>query len=297
MTVRDAVKGTTSGLFLVYRERECLQEAAEHRRRKVQLAQAQQGLTSAGEPPHTPSIGSPAHGSADIPWWPGERVIGGGPWSRLPRWRADLDSPLPSSNPTAARTDGKQAPCGRKVHGQQKPSQQVKAQLWDLRRPQSAPSLLEGNDLPAQPPEKSSQADSHAGHAHKQNNKEGQSHRAQHSDQHQKVQPARHARRAAQQRRSLAGRVAEREAEKIVYVQRPSAQQQLRPAGSVPNFRELHAKWDAHLAAAKAAMHKRLTTPQVSNLSSVCKGDMMSGISAGGFSAARMASWVNCSTA
>ena len=46
-------------------------------------------------------------------------------------------------------------------------------------------------------------------------------------------------------------------------MQRPSAQQQPWRAGSVPNFKELHAKWDARLAAAKAAMHRRHTVPKV----------------------------------
>ena len=58
-------------------------------------------------------------------------------------------------------------------------------------------------------------------------------------------------------------------------MQRPSSQQQPRLAGSVPNFSELHAKWDAHLAAAKAAMHRRLTKPKVSNPMSACWCDVV----------------------
>lgn len=51
--------------------------------------------------------------------------------------------------------------------------------------------------------------------------------------------------------------------DRVVYVQQPAAQKLTRRAGSVPNFKELHAAWSERLAAAKASMHKRLTKPQV----------------------------------
>ena len=262
-----------------------MQEAAEHRRRKAELAQAHQGPNPVEELPHTHSNESPAHGAAELPWWTGERVIGGGPWSKLPRWQPDLDSPLPSSPPTwgqtADRIDSRQAPRSRKAPGQQKHRSQVETQPWCLRRPQSAPSFLQGTKSAAQPSENSSQAASHASQVHRHtagSSAEGQHLTAQHcSDHHPRLQPARRAQRAAQQQhRSLASPVAEHQAERVVYVQRPSAQQQPRLAGSVPNFSELHAKWDAHLAAAKAAMHRRLTKPKVSNPISACWSDVVS---------------------
>ena len=244
------------------RERGCMQEAAEHRRRKAQIAGAQQEEQFSGELSPNHSHQSPAHGGAEIPWWPGERVIGGGPWSKLPRWRPDLDSPLPASPPihTAAKIDSNQASRSRKMPGQQKPGQQIEVPG----RPQSAPSFLEGIRLPAQPSQDSNQATSRTNHAHEQSNGECQSRSAQHIDQHHKLRGARRAQRAAQQQRSTERSDGQHEVERVVYVQRPSAQQQPRLAGSVPNFRELHAKWDAHLTAAKAAMHRRLTKPKVS---------------------------------
>ena len=56
----------------------------------------------------------------------------------------------------------------------------------------------------------------------------------------------------------------ENTSQRVVYVPRPAAQKLTRRAGSVPNFKELHAAWSECLAAAKASMHKRLTKPQVS---------------------------------
>ena len=57
-------------------------------------------------------------------------------------------------------------------------------------------------------------------------------------------------------------------------MQRPSAQQPPRRAGSVPNFKELHAKWDTRLADAKTAMQRRLTVPKVNALTSVRESDV-----------------------
>ena len=56
------------------------------------------------------------------------------------------------------------------------------------------------------------------------------------------------------------------EPERVVYVQRPHAQDLPRRPGSVPDFGKLHLAWSARLAAAKAAMQRRLTVPQVHSL-------------------------------
>ena len=53
------------------------------------------------------------------------------------------------------------------------------------------------------------------------------------------------------------------EPERVVYVQRPHAQELPKRPGSVPDFGKLHLAWSARLAAAKAAMQRRLTVPQV----------------------------------
>lgn len=55
----------------------------------------------------------------------------------------------------------------------------------------------------------------------------------------------------------------EEQPERVMYVQRPAEHKLPRRPGSVPNFRALHSAWSRRLAAAKAAVHQRLTVPQV----------------------------------
>ena len=251
-----------------------MQEAAEHRRRKAQLAEGQQEEHPPEKLLEKQSLRSPAHGTAAIPWWPGERIIGGGPWSKLPRWQPFLDSQTPSEY-SAVKPKRMQAPRGLKgrYHRQgaaieatprqdeRQSSQQGSKHPQQLRRPHTAPSLLQE---PAQAVQTSSQSPSHATCPHKHIDEVSLSQGTQHpSTQYPPLQPTRYPRRPTQQRRPVATHVAGQEAGRVVYVRRSSSQQQPKRAGRVPNFRELHAKWDARLAAAKASVHRHLTVPKV----------------------------------
>jgi hypothetical protein len=90
-----------------------------------------------------------------------------------------------------------------------------------------------------------------------------------HADKHtQKLAPGRQSKRAerhhvGKQHEQKLGREPRTVSERVVYVPPLAAQKLPRRAGSVPNFKELHAAWSKRLTAAKASMHKRLTKPQV----------------------------------
>lgn len=252
-----------------------MQRAAEHRRSKAQLAEGQQDEHPSGKLPDEHSLGIPAQGTADISWWPRERVIGEGPWSKLPRWQPDLDSQSMSDHFAAKlkRMQASRDNKGGRYHGQiaatiayprqheQQGSQRGSKHPWQLRRPHTAPSLLQ--EL-TQPLQTSSQAASHASCPFKLIKEGSRSQSTQHpTTLNPPVQPAKYTQRSTQQERSVTSHVVGQEPGRVVYVRLPSSQQQPRRAGRVPNFRELHAKWDARLAAAKAAMHKRRTVPRV----------------------------------
>ena len=62
------------------------------------------------------------------------------------------------------------------------------------------------------------------------------------------------------------GEAEAQEPERVVYVHRPHAHNLPRRPGTVPDFSKLHSAWSARLAAAKAAMQRKLTIPQVISL-------------------------------
>ena len=284
-----------------------MQEAEEYRRRKAQQIRENSSRkgTETCPPKRASHANRPMHSPGRIDWWPGEHVIGGGPWSRLPRWRTE-DSLGSPSRPSTADSDQsmhsqisrrpvgaspkqcsqaltrarlKQPAAGSPGRsrlsmcpGPQASQQQHRSMqnAWQdlpqanddsaqtLERPKSAPELSTAQGESLTHPEGSFQAapglKTPAG-----------SHTT--SD----LQPKGHLRRPADGR-SPSGRrqVAMRdrkaqaqEPERVVYVQRPHAQDLPKRPGSVPDFGKLHLAWSARLAAAKAAMQRRLTVPQV----------------------------------
>lgn len=283
-----------------------LQEAQEYRGRKAQLAKCQQEQHAFEAPVHGQSASSPGYGSAETSWWPGERVIGGGSWSQLPRWRPDFDSnrPLSTSSQAPARPESMQHMQRQNMSTQQESSQQAPAshrhqsplsraslsqrcrpasryarQGEDRRsrdcghidRPGSAPSLLASlpdTALPAQSCEDSKKPTSYARHPSTQTTGPRRIAGAKHSSKHCCLSPLMRAnggQQYGQQHRSGADAKLGEAQEKFAYVQRPFVQKLPRRPGSVPNFKELHAAWDARLSAAKAAMQRHLTVPHVSS--------------------------------
>ena len=140
-----------------------------------------------------------------------------------------------------------------------------------INRPGSAPSLLASlpdTALPAQSCEDSKKPTSYARHPSTQTNGPRRIAGAKHSSKHCCLSPLMRAnggQQYGQQHRSGADAKLGEAQEKFAYVQRPFVQKLPRRPGSVPNFKELHAAWDARLSAAKAAMQRHLTVPHVSS--------------------------------
>lgn len=285
-----------------------MQEAEEYRRRKAQQVRENHSRNTPATGPPRRASHNPMHVPGRNPWWPGEHVIGGGPWSRLPRWRTEDSLGSPSRPSTAASDQGrpdqirrrhvaaspersnqaltrarlKQPAAGSPSRlslcpGPQAAQQQHRSMhdIWkdfprapdDLaqrdiaERPHSAPELSAAQEECLTHPEGGFQAASGLstpGGKHTIDN----------------LQPKVHLRRLADSRapsgrRPLPTRDKKAEAqepERVVYVQRPHAQDLPRRPGSVPDFGKLHSAWSARLAAAKAAMQRRLTVPQVHSL-------------------------------
>ena len=287
-----------------------MQEAKEYRRRKAQQVKENGSHNATDKCPVKKASRRPMHSPGRTAWWPGEHVIGGGPWSRLPRWRTE-DSLGSPSRPSTADSDqsrpnqikrrhvgaspeqssqgltrarpkqpaaGSPGPSrlllcpGPEAAGQQSPSMhnawkespqagQDSAQRGTSQWPPSAPELSIAQEESLAHPVGNSQAASRL-------SMPAGSHTIP------DLHPSEHLRRS-EDNRSPSGRwpVAMRdreaeaqEAERVMYMQRPHAQDLPRRPGSVPDFSKLHSAWSARLAAAKAAMQRRLTVPQVHSL-------------------------------
>ena len=285
-----------------------MQEAEEYRRRKAQQVRENGSHEAAGTDPPKRASHRPMHSPGRTPWWPGEHVIGGGPWSRLPRWRTE-DSLGSSSRPSTADSDQSTPKQTRSRHVGASPEQSSQA-MTNARLTQPAagsPSRLslrpgpqaprqqhrsmhqarknlpqamgdsaqrETTERPHSAPEVSTaQEDSLAHPEEKLHAASGLSTPAGNHTM-TSLQPKAHLRRPANSR-APSGRwpmpMCDREAEahepeRVVYMQRPHAQDLPRRPGSVPDFGKLHSAWSARLTAAKAAMQRRLTVPQVHSL-------------------------------
>ena len=259
------------------------QRAEEYRNRKAGQADHQQGQPAPDLTSHqqssVPQTGIPGQ----VSWWPGERVIGGGPWSQLPRWRNDDDISRPPTPPSKAHAqpmphpEPKQTPLRPPLHHRAKVqaagrrteltafSMQSVRRVEAIERPRTAPDVvmahcrqswhLEEQHQPGSDTDKASRRTTGTqayADKHMQGLASGQQLR--------RAERQHVGKQRDQEHNAELGNISDR----VVYAQRPAAQKLTRRAGSVPNFKELHAAWSKRLAAAKASMHKRLTKPQVS---------------------------------
>ena len=289
-----------------------MQEAEEYRRRKAQQVRENHSRNAPETCPPSRASHNPMHVPGRSPWWPGEHVIGGGPWSRLPRWRTE-DSLGSLSRPSTAASDQGRPDQIRRRHVAASPEQSSQA-LTRARLKQPAagsPSRLslcpgpqaaqqqhgsmhdtwkdfpeatggsaqrEISERPPSAPELSAaQKESLPGSVmHPEGEFQAASGLSTPAGKHtiDNLQPKVHLRRPADSRAPsgrwplpMRDKKAEaQEPERVVYVQRPHAQDLPRRPGSVPDFGKLHSAWSARLAAAKAAMQRRLTVPQVHSL-------------------------------
>jgi hypothetical protein len=257
------------------------QRAEEYRKRKAGQAEIQQGHPASDLPSHqqsrVPRTGLPG----GVFWWPGERVIGGGPWSQLPRWRNDDDISRTSAPPSKALSmphlEPKQIPFRTPLHhrarmqaaGRQTEltalSPQSMRQVGATERPQTAPDVMVAHSGRSWHLEKQHQPSSNTNKVSR-TTAEAQAHAGKHMQKLASGQQPSHAERqhVGKQHDQMHSTELENISERVVPVPRPAAQKLTRRAGSVPNFKELHSAWSECLAAAKASMHKRLTKPQVS---------------------------------
>ena len=277
------------------------QEADEYRRRKAQ--RARENCSHDANEAHSPEKAPrpPVHSPGRTPRWPGEHVIGGGPWSRLPRWRKE-DSLCSPSRPSTADSDlTRPTQIGRRhVHASPEQGRQASTSARPKQPAAGSPGRFSLCPEPSWVPQAPWQQRRSMHNAWKelQTSKDSALHETSERPQSAPVlstaqeeslmhpvgdsqpagnhtisylQPKVHLRlpadgRLPSRRRQAAMRDRKTEAqepERVEYVQRPHAQDLSRRPGSVPDFGKLHSAWSARLLAAKAAMQRRLTVPRV----------------------------------